>query len=253
MKKVIAVSLLLVMLAALACPVSASTFTPSVTYKEEPQIVPVDKEEDENVIAIMYDFKDEAGEVIGRVEKRCLVFTPVSKVGTSDVIPAAAAAELKKVYTELTNGDMTLPYEKLDDYNGETMVIRELFDASWLCSTSGCDHDHSQTLAPEGVVLDLTLNLGVAPDTKVVVMTYQDGQWNPIAGVRNNGDGTVTCIFEHFCPIAIAVEVDGVADQPQTGDDANVWLWVAVMLAALAAFVVVALAYRNQMSGRKRK
>lgn len=249
MKKVIVFALVLMLCVSLACPVSADGFVPSITYKGEPEIVPVVGKEP--AIAVVYEQEDE--EIISYVYDGCLVITPVAEVDTSEEIPEAAAQELQMVYDALTAGTMELPYEKVEGYNGQEMVIRELFDASWLCGTEDSDHDHPAEVAPEGVVVDITFDLGVDLSDRVVVMTYIDDEWNPIVDVRNNGDGTVTCTFEELCPIAVSVVVDDNTPPPQTGDSANVGLWVGVMLAAMAAFVGVALLYRRETTGRKRK
>lgn len=94
------------------------------------------------------------------------------------------------------DGSMTLPYEKVsDDIVAGNMVVRDLFDVSWRCV------DHPEAIAPTGVYVELTFDLGVEKDAQVVAMTYKDEQWNPVASVVNNGDGTVTCVFENFCPV----------------------------------------------------
>ena len=174
-------------------------------------------------------------EVIETVDGLCLVITPVSEAKTSTLIPDAAEEMLLDVYEKLSNGSMVLPYEKVDaSIDPSKMVIRDLFDASWLCE------EHPVIVEPKGVVIEVTFNLGVAANTDVVVMTYKNGEWNPIVSVENNGDGTVTCVFEDFCPIAFAVPTSEYREPVETGDNApSVMVWVAVM--AVAALAVVAL------------
>ncbi len=174
-------------------------------------------------------------EVIETVDGLCLVITPVSQAKTSELIPDAAEEMLLDVYEKLSNGSMVLPYEKVDaSIDPSKMVIRDLYDASWLCE------EHPVIVEPKGVVIEVTFNLGVAANTDVVVMTYKNGEWNPIVSVENNGDGTVTCVFEDFCPIAFAVPTSEYREPVETGDNApSVMVWVAVM--AVAALAVVAL------------
>lgn len=248
MKRVIGLGLILMLCLSLACPAFAaeSEFVPSITYKGEPEIVPVEDngDKDKVVIGIVHEKKegDPADEpvkeenIISYIHDGCLVITPVAEVDTSEAIPREAAETLKYVYEALTKGTMKLPYEKVEGYNGEKMVIRELLDGSWLCGTPSYDHDHPTEVEPDGIVFDVTFDLGVKPEDKVVVMTYHEDEWEPIVSVVNNGDGTVKCTFEHFCPIAISV-VDGDAVVPaQSG---SILPWLAVMAAALAGILVI--------------
>ena len=250
------------MCASLVCNVfaTANGFVPSISFKEEPDIVPIEPPSDGGrpILGPVYD--EETKEEISQILDGCLVITPISEVHTSTEIPPEAAEELLRVYHELTAGTMEIPYSKVQGYTGETMVIRDLFDASWLCGTENSDHDHPTEIEPEGIVFDLTLHLGLRPGTDVIVMVYTDGEWTPAVNVRDNGDGTFTCTFEKLGIIAISVPVDtqspetpGGEDVPVTGDDADVWLWVCVMVGALAAFAAVLLIYRRSGSDKKKK
>ena len=121
------------------------------------------------------------------------------------------------------------------------------------------DHDHPTEVRPEGVVFDLTFKTNVAPDAEVVVMVWSNGEWESAVRALNNGDGTVSCTFEKLGIISMSVVVDeddsedSGDDSPETGDDANVWLWAVVMAGSLAALVLVVIFYRREGSGRKRK
>ena len=121
------------------------------------------------------------------------------------------------------------------------------------------DHDHPTEVRPQGVVFDLTFDTNFAPDAEVVVMVWNNGEWEPAVKVLNNGDGTVTCTFEKLGIISMSVVVDendsGDSDDhsPETGDDSNVWLWAVVMAGSLAALVVVVVFYRRESSDGKKK
>lgn len=272
MKKIVALVLMLAMCLSMTAAVWAAEddFVPSITYKGEPEIV---QKEDETGVPVVEEDKPVIGGVIkqdqskveagsgqldaeqamqgdklSNVMQDCLLITPVSKVDTQEALPEDAAQELKNVYEGLLQGDMKLPYEKVEDVDAEKMVILELMDLTWMCGTSVSSHDHPTEIEPEGVVFDVTFKLGVSPTAKVVVMTYKNGEWNPVAGVTNNGDGTVTCVFEHLCPVAISVEQSEkeVIDSAQTGDDANMGLWLGVMAATLIALFVLVIVYRRQ-------
>lgn len=240
MKRAIGLLLMLTLCISLSCPAFAAenSFVPSITYKGEPEIVPTEDEEGKPVIGIVREDgkkNEEEEALLSYVYQPCLVITPVAEAESSAAIPDEAAETLLYVYEELSSGRMKLPYDKAENYKGETMVIRELLDASWLCGV-GSDHDHPTQVAPEGVVLEITFDLGVQPEDKLIVMTYHDGEWEPIAEAINNGDGTVTCVFEHLCPVAISVAQGAAAN---TGDSFSFMPWVVVMIAALAALVVV--------------
>ena len=55
----------------------------------------------------------------------------------------------------------------------------------------------------------------------------------------DNGDGTYTCVFEHFCPVVFCVEAGAVEEIPTTGETGNVFLWLVMMLAAAAVLAGV--------------
>ena len=231
MKKLICLLTVLALAMAFACPVfAAEAFVPSISDKEEPDIVP----DDEGVIG---EIKGEDDEVIDKVEGDCLVITPISEAETSTRIPEDAREELLYVYEELLSGDMTLPYEQ-DGLDPETMVIRELIDASWLCE------EHPAMLEPEGVTIDLTFDIGVNADTKVYVYVYIDGVWTAVP-VVNNGDGTVTCTFEELCPIAFCVAAGTGKPPVQTGDEFDPTLWIVVLAVSAVALVGIVVMRRK--------
>lgn len=233
MKRVVSVVTVLVLCLSLVCPVFAAegTFTPSVSSKNHPEIVPTP----DGAIGVLVDGD---GKEIAPVEEGCLVVTPVSKADSSADIPADAKETLLDVYEKLSDGSMQLPYED----NAEDMVIRDLFDASLIC-TDG----HKESLAEEGVCIELTFDLGVGANVDVVAMTYVDGKWSPIVSVVNNGDGTVTCVFEEICPIAFAVAEEAYSGPAQTGDavGSNLILWVALMAVSAAVLVVLLFSRRK--------
>ena len=144
---------------------------------------------------------------------------------------------LLEVYEELTDGSMQLPLEN-DEY-----VIRELVDVSF---TTECDeaHDHKEELAEEGTTIEITFDLGVDPDEEVIVMAYIDGQWVPVE-CENNGDGTVTCVFEDICPVVFCVK--NTTPPAQTGDEAGrqLILWIVLMAVSFAAIVILVVGRRK--------
>lgn len=239
MKRAIALTLMLMLCVSLAVPAYAAEngFVPSITYKGEPDIVPVEP----GIIGIVR----EDGDIISHIYEDCLLITPVSEAQTSTQIPEEAANTLLYVYEALSSGAMELPYDKVPGCDGRSMVILELVDATWLCGGDNSDHDHPTEVAPKGVVFEVTFDLGVAADALVTVMTYKNEEWNPIANVVNNGDGTVTCTFEDLCPVAFSVG-DVATEAPKTLD--NAMPWMLVMVASLAALVVMFLSLRKKQA-----
>ena len=233
MKRIICIVIAAVVCMAMTCPAFAAEgeFVPSISYKGSPDIVTVKDPDGNDAIGVI---KDKEGNAVDYVYGPCLVVTPVSEANTSTLIPEASKETLLDVYEALSAGMMTLPYEKYNaDLNPNEMVIRDLFDASWLCT------DHPATVAPDGVTVTATFNLGVGANEAVYCMTYINNVWSPIVSVTNNGDGTVTCVFEDFCPIAFAVRSK--TPPSQTGDPVGqtMYIWIAVMVVSAAAVVAL--------------
>ncbi len=235
MKRVFAIIAVLTLCCAMFMPVAAAEneFTPSVTNKPAPEVVPVPDGDGEPAIGVLYD---DDGQIIDYVYEDCLIITPVSEAKTSTEIPDYAEKVLLDVYGKLTSGEMTIPYEKHDSkLNTGNMVIRDLFDATFICT------EHPDMLEPQGVTLRIIFDLNVAKDVEVYTMTYKNNEWNPIVSTVNNGDGTVTCTFEKLCPVEFSVKT---AEEPpvQTGDDSgkDLLLWGSVAAVALVAIVVLA-------------
>ena len=81
----------------------------------------------------------------------------------------------------------------------------------------GCVEDphlHREVLEIENVTISVDFDLGVGPDVEVVVLTYRDGKWTQVEKVTNNGDGSITCIFEHFCPVIFCVPASTLEPEP---------------------------------------
>lgn len=106
---------------------------------------------------------------------------------------------LLQTYADLESGAASMP---------EGYVVRELVDISFKYNACRAVESHGhkdQVLKEEDVTLTMSLNLGVADDAKVLVMTLIDGVWSEIESVENKGNGIVTCVFEDLCPVAFAV------------------------------------------------
>lgn len=245
MKKIIALLTVLMLCAALAVPAfAANEFTPSVTNKPAPSIVPVLDPDGNPAIAIV---RDPDGEIISYVYEECLIITSVAEAPTSTLIPDVARDLLLDVYDKLTSGEMALPYDKLG-LDASKMAIRDLFDVTFLCNSSS-EVDHPTILAPIGVTIEIKFDLGVVDDKDVYVMTYKNNEWNSVVSAVNNGDGTVSVVAEDFCPVSFSVEVDEPVKPPVTGDDSaqQLVLWGGVGLVCLIAIVALTVVYSRSM------
>lgn len=237
MRKIICLLTALVLCLSLAAPVFATEnngFVPSITYKPNPEIVPVEDVAGQEAIGVI---RDKDGKVVSYVGHGCLMITPVAHIWDEEItLPTDVERLLTFVYEKLNDGTMELPYEKLgEDVDAENMVIRDLFDARWVCL------DHPEMLEEDGVTLEISFDLGVMPDTEIHVMTYDEeaDEWSPIVKTVNNGDGTVTCTFEHLCAIAFSMPV---AAAPVPVDDAegpNLWPWIILLILAVICVIVV--------------
>ena len=195
MKRVVTCICILAMLLSLCVPAFAD-FTPSVSNKPAPEIVPTPGEGGKPAIGII---RDENNKIIGYVYEDCIVITPVSKVDESKDIPEDAKQLLKDIYNKLTSGEMTLPYQDVN------------------------------------------------PNLNPGNMTYVNGKWVPAVSTVNNGDGTVTVVFEDICPIAFSVRTDA-AGSEKTADISSM-PWVLTGMFALIALVAITVVYNK--SGKK--
>ena len=132
----------------------------------------------------------------------CVQITTVedAKSGNPD-ITAEEKATLIAAYDALVDGSEALPID------GE-YAVREIVDISF--KYEGCrlipEHGKKdEALKAEGVTLTVKLNLGVEAGANIAAFTRIDGEWAPVVETVNNGDGTVTCVFEDLCPVAFAV------------------------------------------------
>lgn len=242
MKRMFAIITVVMMCVSLMVPaMAAQDFTPSVTNKPAPEIVPVPDEEGGLHIGVI---RDENGKIIRYVDEGCLIITPVSEVETSTEIPEASRVILRDVYKKLTDGSMTIPYNKHDaGLDSSKMVIRDLFDATFVCT------ECPAMLEPEGVTLELIFDLNVEPGVNVYAQTYKEGQWNPIVSCVNKGDGTVTAVFEKLCPVEFSVST-GVTPPIGTGDTNDFSVWGIIAMTSLAAIVVLTVVY---VAGSKKR
>lgn len=228
MKKIICFACAILLCLGMSVSVFAATteFVPSISYKDGPDIMEFSFDGE--------DFPE------GTETGDCLVVTSIKQANekTTD-ITQETRDELLDVYKKLSDGSMTLPIDS-------GYVIRELVDVSFKYESCVSDPEHGnkpEQLKKPDVTLTVKFDLGVAAGTDVVVMTYIDGKWQEIESVVNNGDGTVTCVFEDICPVVFAVKQgqNTPTTPPQTGDTVGqyLYLWIGVMVLSAAALVTL--------------
>jgi hypothetical protein len=198
------------------------TFVPSISYKDGPDIIDAEMDEE--------DVKD------------CLVVTTLKAATekTTDVYQATRDL-LLNIYEDLKNDNMKLPIEG-------GYIVRELVDVSWKKTNcvENITHDHDKELEKEGVVVNIVLDMRLSADYDIAVFAYRNGQWGPIEKAEINSDGSVTCVFEHFCPVAFCVrERTGGSD---TGDPAgrNLIVWIALMAVSAATILFLIIKRRKR-------
>ena len=248
MKKVLSVLLVLMMLAmTLFTVVSADNFVPSISYKPAPFLVEYD-EDGESIIGHVVD--DDGNELTTEYHE-CLVITPVSEAESSEKIPEAAADLLLKVYADLSATDVELAdlSDKLNNMVAEdlgegktanSLVVKDLFDVTVLCD------ELKENLSPAGNTLTLTFETSIEAGVPVYVMTYKNNKWEPIVSAVNNDDGTITCTFEEFCPVAFFVP-SGIGEnvKPEPGDGFDGMIWAVIMISAISLIAVILIANRK--------
>lgn len=226
MKKVITLLLALVMCVSLTAPAFASEFVPSISYKDHPDV-------------LGGTIVDENGDVIEDLGLEQIIIIPVSKTDEWDEKYPDQCDELENVFEKLQNGGMEIPYELVDeDIDSDSMVIRDLFYIL-------LEDENGLKDLEEGTCLRVTLDPDVDPSTSVVVMVYADGQWHP-ADVTNNGDGTVTIVLDQLGIVSFSVPTGSSKPPVQTGDPANVMMWVVLLVASAAALGGVMILRRKQ-------
>lgn len=283
MRKVISMITVFVLCFTLAVPAFASSvgFVPSITAKPAPEVVvggenlTLDGTDADDIVDMpVIEVKNENQEVVYQAPVVDLVVTAVSQVQTEEsslVISEEAAEILKEAYEQLNDEDFRLA-EKipeqieqlkdmgLDEENVNAAVVTALFDVTVLTE------ELETYLAEEGHTVDLTFKADVPAGHTVVVMVYKESKWQLIENVAVNGDGTITCTFAHFCPVAIltvpmAVEAaeetvaaeaateaapeaapEAAADaavQPAEDNGGFAWWWIVLVAVVAVAGVVL--------------
>lgn len=196
MKKVLTVAIVLVLCLMIAVPVAAANGT-AVNSPETFEIFFTGTSmESSNLVE--FGLTEEMVENLDS----CIVITTIEQAEkkTTDITQEERDL-LLETYAGLEDGSVKLPVEGC--------TVRELVDISFkhnACRAVEAHGHKDEALKQEDATLTMRVNIGVGADEKVCVMTFVDGQWAEIEEAVNNGDGTVTCVFEDLCPVAFAVK-----------------------------------------------
>ena len=225
MKKLICLLAVLALCLSMGIPAFAAEndFVPSIGYKDGPSI--------------------KEAEMGDKDVTDCLIVTTIKEA--EDKVTDITQYDrdlLLDVYDKLMKDEMTLPLE--NDY-----VIRDLVDVSYKyndCRTAEGHGNKPEELKAPGKTVTIIFDMGLDKDEKLIVMTYienpkartTEGTWVPVESVVNNGDGTLTVVFEDICPVAFVTEL---SDAAPTGDAARgpLGLFIGLMVLSAAAIVVL--------------
>lgn len=227
MKKLFGLILALILCFSLVGSAFAEDFVPSIGAKPAPELVPIEDNDGKTAIAVI---KDKNGNPVCYSYDGCLLITPIAEAETSTSIPDDARELLMDVYEQLVAGTMTIPTTLINpDITEGYMVIRDLFDVTYLCD------ECPEELEKEGVVLELVFDVGVKADEEIYTFMYKNEEWT-LLPTTNNGDGTLTVVTEHLCPIALAVYTG--PELPPVEEGFN-WLYVLIAAGVLLIIVLI--------------
>ena len=237
MRKIICLLVALVVCLSIAAPVFAtetSGFVPSITYKPEPDIVPVKDENGEEHLGVI---RDKDGQIVDYVDHGCFRITPIAHVWDPEIeVPDYIEDLLLYVYEGLNDDSLKINYDIFNaNLDPSQMVIRDLFDIRWFCE------EHLAMHLKEDNTIDLIFDLGVVADAEIFVASFDENskEWSPIVKTVNNGDGTVTCTFQHFCAISFSMPLANTAATADAANSTNLLPWILILLLAVVAFVVI--------------
>lgn len=251
MKRIFTLVIAIVLMLTLTLSATAAEFVESVTNKGAPQLVVIDQLNGKDVVGFITDAD---GNQLSAEFIECLIITSVAEAETDPDIPEDAKKLLLDLYKQMTADDAKLSElcpaldelvkEQLgEDASADDLVVKDFFDITDIC-------DEIATFLPQhGATLDLTFEVGIGANEYIVAMVYVDGEWVPAVSTTNNGDGTVTVVFDKICPVAFLVPGSGSnfsTVSPTTSDMSDAILWSFVMLCSLVTIVALVI-YRRKV------
>lgn len=251
MKRIFTLVLAIVLMLTLTLSATAAEFVESITNKGAPQLVVIDQLNGKDVVGFITDAN---GNQLSTEFIDCLIITSVAEAETDPDIPDDARKLLLSLYEEMTSSNKKLSEvcpelddivkEQLgEDASVDDLVVKDFFDI-----TDTCD-EIASFLPQHGATLDLTFDIGISAGQFITAMVYVDGEWVPVVSTTNNGDGTVTVVFDKICPVAFLVPGSGSnfsTVSPTTSDMSDAILWGFVMLMSIVTIVALVI-YRRKI------
>ena len=243
MRKIVCLFIALVMCLSIAVPALAADtgFVPSITYKPDPEIITVKDEKGEDAVAVI---RNDKGEVVDYVDHGCFKITPIAHIWDEEIeVPEYIEKLLTGVYDGLNDGTLTINYDAFNsNLKASDMVIRDLFDIRWYCD------EHRALLEQEGNTLDIIFDLGVVSEAQIFVATFDENtkEWSPIVKTVNNGDGTVTCTFEHLCAISFSMPMATGSVPAEPISSMPIWPFILILVLAIAAIIIIVASKKNK-------
>lgn len=243
MKRVFILLLAAVMTLTMAAPAFAAGFTPSVTAKPAPTVVPQIGEDGKEYDAII---RDSNGNVSANVSSGALIVTPVSE---ADIASAEIKSRLETAYqaiqsasslTEL-NSQLEQTIKAISsDISVDDLVVRDLFDVALM-------GDYAQYLQEPGSTITVRFELSADSALLLAVLGSMDGvTWSIVSDDLIGRDGyIVEIVLERLGVFAfvfdnskLSVDPNG-PKSPQTGVTSGHSIgWLAAGGAAIFAAAV---------------
>ncbi|MBE6953390.1 MAG: hypothetical protein E7452_07550 [Ruminococcaceae bacterium] len=230
MKKVLAIFLAVVMMASMSLSVLAvsDNFLESPSKRVGPELV---------------DFSG--------VAEGCTVALRVVPFSNRSIMDEAMRLVLEESYDTIVNtanvGDLNADLnKKANELNipAQYLVVSDLFDVH----TIGCDLPHHH--GPYTVTISADLL-----ERFVGLIHYKNSAWELITSASVSGDN-LTFTVNELSPFAIVINTDpdfvdpsqGGEDNPPTGDDSHIGIYVAVMVVAGLAMIALWRSSKKQSS-----
>ena len=241
MKKVVVLLIAAALMVAMTLPAFAAGFTPSVTAKSAPTVVPQIGPDGKEYDAIIHDAN---GDVVAYVSKGALIVTPLSR---ADAATAEIRSRLETAYLTIQSASSLIELnsqlaqtikEISPDISVDDLVVRDLFDVALMG-----DYDLAS-----GTTITIRFDLDADSALLLAVLGSQDGvTWSiiPNDDITRSGDYTVDLVLERLGVFAflydggkLSVDPNG-PKSPQTGGSAGGSAgWLAVGGTGIFAAVV---------------
>ena len=242
MRKALCLLTAMLLCLSLTIPVFAAeaVYVPSITAKPAPEL---EHSVQEGTGEPMIHVKNEEKEIVHASPVENLVITSVAEVMAEQPVRISEEAQevLKEAFETLdTKGaevfaEIPELVQKAQETNikVENLVVVDLFDVTIL------NEELERYLNVEGHTVELTFARDIPADQQVYVMVFKENKWQLAEEAVNNGDGTITCTFEHFCPVAILTAPASAAVEPEVQTQNAVFPWWILLVAAAVVVTVL--------------